>query len=220
MTSTLATIKAALRQVRHAPRLRRQKRDLRALASEGHRRIVIGSSGTAFTDWVSTDREIIDLTREATWAEYFPVDSLDAILAEHVWEHLAPDQAVLAARTCFRFLRPGGYLRVAVPDGFHPDPQYVAGVKPGGTGSGAYDHKVLYNHESFRDLFASVGFEVRLHEYFDRDGHFHFADWNPSDGMIQRSKRYDSRNVGERLVYTSVILDAVKPDRVPGAVRG
>lgn len=220
MTSTLATIRAALWQVRHAPRLRRQRRKLQALAAAHRRKIVIGSSGTAFADWVSTDREVIDLTREGTWSEYFPADSLDAILAEHVWEHLTPDQAIQAARTCFRFLRPGGYLRAAVPDGFHPDPEYVAGVKPGGTGSGAYDHKVLYNHETFRDLFASVGFEVRLHEYFDSNGQFHFADWNPCDGMIQRSKRYDSRNVGGRLVYTSVILDAVKPGRVHDAARG
>lgn len=213
------TMRNVLWQVRHGPRLRRQKRRLKALAAEPRRKIVIGSSGTAFDGWVSTDRQVIDLTRESTWWEYFPADSLDAILAEHVWEHLTADQAVAAARTCYRFLKPGGYLRVAVPDGFHPDPQYVAGVRPGGSGAGADDHKVLYNHESFAAVFASVGFTVRLHEHFDRNGQFHSADWSPADGMIQRSKRYDSRNEGGRLVYTSVILDAVKPGTTADAVR-
>lgn len=190
-------------------------RRLRALATQPCRKIVIGSSGTAFDGWVSTDRQVLDLTSEGTWSEYFPTDSLDAILAEHVWEHLTADQAVMAARTCFRFLRPGGYLRVAVPDGFHPDPQYVEEVRPGGSGPGADDHKVLYNHESIATVFAGAGLTVRLYEYFDRDGQFHYADWSPADGMIQRSKRYDSRNEGGRLAYTSVILDAVKP--TPGA---
>jgi predicted SAM-dependent methyltransferase len=217
MTSPFAAVKAALRLVRHAPRLHRQKQTLRALASERCKRIVIGSSGTAFAGWVSTDREIIDLTRDSTWSHYFPADSLDAILAEHVWEHLTAEQALLAARTCFRYLRPGGYLRAAVPDGFHPDPQYIAAVKPGGTGEGSDDHKTLYNHESFAALFASVGFQVKLQEYFDRSGQFHGTDWSPTDGMIQRSRRYDSRNEGGRLAYTSVIVDAVKPDRAPSA---
>jgi len=109
------------------------------------------------------------------------------------------------------FLKPGGYLRVAVPDGFHPDPEYVEWVRPGGTGPGSDDHKVLYTYATFRDLFEKIGFDVVLHEYFDESGQFHFTDWAPSDGMIERSKRYDSRNANGRLAYTSIILDAVKP---------
>jgi len=175
------------------------------------RKIVIGSSGTAFDGWVSTDREVVDLLREDTWAEYFGRDSLDAILAEHVWEHLSPEHAVRAARNCFRYLKPGGYLRVAVPDGYHPDPSYIADVRPGGTGSGADDHKQLYNHVSFADLFASVGFKVHLYEYFDSQGRFQVREWDPADGMIQRSVRFDTRNAVAPLAYTSIVLDAIKP---------
>jgi hypothetical protein len=66
------------------------------------------------------------------------------IKAEHVWEHLMPEQGATAARICHRFLRPGGYVRVAVPDGLHPDPKYVEWVRPGGSGLGAWDHTVLH----------------------------------------------------------------------------
>ncbi len=142
---------------------------------------------------------------------FFQPSSLDAILAEHVWEHLHPYEAVVAAKMCYAFLKPGGYLRVAVPDGFHPDDSYRDAVKPGGTGAGADDHKVLYTYLSFRDVFINAGFDVRLQEYFDEHGEFRCNDWDPSEGMIQRSKRFDPRNSSERLAYTSIILDAIKP---------
>jgi len=190
---------------------RRQKQALKALARAKFKGIVIGSAGTNFEGWVSTDKDTLDLLDENTWKRYIEPDSLNAILAEHVWEHLSPREAAIAARTCYLFLKPGGRLRVAVPDGYHPDPSYIESVKPGGTGSGADDHQVLYTYLTFGDLFAGAGYEVYIHEYFDENGQFHYNDWNPSDGMIQLSKRYDSRNSGERLAYTSVVLDAVKP---------
>ncbi len=37
-------------------------------------------------------------------------------MAEHVWEHLSLSDAHVAARNCQRYLRPGGRLRLAVPD--------------------------------------------------------------------------------------------------------
>ena len=33
-------------------------------------------------------------------------------------------------------------IRIAVPDGFHADENYISIVKPGGTGEGAEDHKI------------------------------------------------------------------------------
>jgi predicted SAM-dependent methyltransferase len=201
-------IRNILRQIRNGLR----SRALESLAHAKHKKIVIGSSGTRFDGWVSTDQEVLDLIDTKSWASFFEPNSLDAILAEHVWEHLHPHEAATAAMTCYTFLKPGGYLRVAVPDGFHPDRSYIDAVRPGGTGAGADDHKVLYTYASFRDLFVNSGFDVHLQEYFDERGQFHCSDWNPSEGMIQRSKRFDPRNSPERLAYTSIILDAIKPN--------
>lgn len=187
-----------------------QRRALSSFVEGQPKRIIVGTSGMNAKGWTSTDRNVIDLLREDTWLQFFEPDEVDAILAEHVWEHLTPASATLAAQVCHKFLKPGGYLRVAVPDGLHPESSYIGWVKPGGTGAGADDHQVLYTYRSLQDVFRSVGFDTRLYEYFDEDGKFHFADWNPSDGMIHRSKRFDKRNAGGRLVYTSLILDAIK----------
>jgi predicted SAM-dependent methyltransferase len=174
-------------------------------------RIVVGAGGLFDPGWIPTDVDVLDILDERHWRRLFRENSIDAILAEHVWEHLTADRGLVAARNCLRFLRPGGYLRVAVPDGFHPDPQYLEWVRPGGSGAGAHDHKLLYTHESFGRLFESAGFEVKLLEYFDSAGQFHAADWDAALGKIDRSKRFDDRNKDGQLIYTSVILDACKP---------
>jgi predicted SAM-dependent methyltransferase len=209
--SSWVPIRRFLWHCRHGWRLRGQKRALKAFSNATQRKIIIGSSGTRFDGWVSTDRQVLDLLCEGTWERYFSPGSLDAILAEHVWEHLSADAALKSAATCYRFLKPGGYLRIAVPDGFHPDSSYIEEVRPGGVGPGADDHKVLYNYSSLIDLFARVGFKVRLYEYFDEEGKFHYLDWDSADGMVQRSKRFDSRNSTGNLAYTSIVLDAIKP---------
>ncbi len=113
----------------------------------------------------------------------------------------------------FSIPAPGGYLRVAVPDGLHPDPSYNDWVRPGGSGPGAEDHKCLFTYKTFSKLFADVGFDVNLLEYFDETREFHRLDWSPADGMIDRSRQFDPRNDGAKLKYTSIILDAVKPAR-------
>lgn len=207
----LAQARVFLRHCRHEPRWYGQRRALRSLSEAKARKLIIGSSGTSFEGWTATDREVVDLLRESTWVTYFDRDSIDAILAEHVWEHLTAGEAIQAAATCFRFLKPGGYLRVAVPDGFHPDSSYIESVRPGGSGPGADDHKLLYTHATLEELLLQVGFEVRLYEYFDAQGQFHSRDWDPAQGMVQRSKRFDARNSGGRLAYTSIIVDAFKP---------
>ena len=195
-------------------RQRRRSRLKQAVAQAtdaGALRIVVGASGVVPAGWISTDIDQLDLTVLADWQRYFADNSIDTILAEHVWEHLTPEQGLIAAQMCQRFLKPGGYLRAAVPDGCHSDPTYIDYVKPGGTGIGADDHKVLYTNESFSGLFQDAGFtNVDSLEYFDGDGEFHAADWQEADGMIHRSIRFDKRNQNGKPNYTSLIVDAVK----------
>ena len=181
-------------------------------ATPAPKRIVIGSAFRHDPGWVPTDIEFLNLLKPSDWDRFFAPASLDAMLAEHVWEHLTMEEARAAARTCFTYLRPGGYLRVAVPDGLHPDPIYRDWVKPGGASPGqlANDHKVLYNYRTLRDVFESAGFRVELYEYFDEAGAFQYRDWDERAGTIWRSKRFDKRNTGGKLVFTSIVADAVK----------
>jgi len=144
---------------------------------------------------------------------YWKPNSIKAFVAEHVWEHLTESEAIQANANCYEFLRAGGRLRIAVPDGFHPEPGYIEYVRPGGTGLGSDDHKVLYNYQSLKKLLEQAGFIVQLLEYWDEHGHFYFKEWSSKDGHIRRSKRYDPRNQNRSLAYTSLIADAIKPAR-------
>jgi len=85
------------------------------------KRIIVGGATTQYEGWIPADKESLNLLVESDWTDYFESNSLDAILAEHVWEHLTRDEAVVAVTNCYLFLKPGGYLHIAVPDGLHPD---------------------------------------------------------------------------------------------------
>ena len=182
-------------------------------------RIIIGAGRTAQDGWISTNRAELDLLLPQSWERFLPHGTADALLAEHVWHYLDEEQGARAARLCFRHLSPRGYLRIAVPDGLHPDPNYIDWVKPHGTGPSAPVHKVLYDYRSLSGSLRAAGFNVTLLEYFDEYGVFHQKDWDPGDGFIRRSARFDSRNAGGRLRYTSLILDAGRTDN-PGPESG
>lgn len=182
-----------------------RRRVLRRRLRSGPYRIIIGSGGTVEDGWIATDADQLDLLREDTWARYLAPASVDALLAEHVWEHLTVDDGKIAACLCHRYLRRGGYIRVAVPDGLHPDPAYRQWVDVNGTAGGEPGaHKVLYNYRLLREVFESAGFSTRLLEYHDESGRLHLEKWNPAEGMIHRSARFDPSGA------VSIILDAVK----------
>jgi YD repeat-containing protein len=201
-----------LRRARNAVRRAAKRAALKRRSRIPPVKIVIGSASIAVRGWTLTDIEQLNVLDEHDWSAYFAPDSVDAILAEHVWEHLTAEEGARAAANCWRYLKAGARLRVAVPDGCHPDEQYREWVRPGGSGSGADDHKVLYTWRSLQELFEKAGFETRLLEYFDEQGRFHAQDWDPDDGMVRRSARYDERNRDGTLRYTSIIIDAVKSE--------
>jgi predicted SAM-dependent methyltransferase len=131
-------------------------------------------------------------------------------MAEHVWEHLTDDHTAKANKNCYDFLETGGTLRIAVPDGNHPDKDYIEWVRVGGSGDGADDHKILYTYDVMKQRLEKVGFTVQLLEYWDESGQFHYTDWTDDNGLIRRSRRYDERNAGGQLKYTSLIVDAIR----------
>ncbi len=177
------------------------------------RRVIVGAGKTKQEGWCSTNRAQLDLLSPETWAGFLQDRRLDALLAEHVWHYLDVEQGRAAARLCFRYLADNGYLRIAVPDGLHPDPSYIDWVKPNGTGPSAPAHRILYNYRTLSDSLSQAGFEVTLLEYFDEAGIFHEEKWDPADGLIRRSARFDPRNAGGALNYTSLIVDARKTQR-------
>lgn len=162
--------------------------------------------------WIHTQEEELNLLDESTWL-MFTKCSLDAILAEHVWEHLTFDEGVQAAFLCYQYLKPGGYIRCAVPDSFFPDESYQRIVQIGGPGPKnhpASTHKIVHDYQTLSKMFELAGFEVHLLEYCDEEGVFHENEWYGKDGVIFRSKKYDPRNNEEKLLFPSLIIDAWK----------
>ncbi len=176
------------------------------------RKLVIGAGGLKHDpSWFCTEIDTLDVTKKENWETLFKKGSIHNVFAEHVWEHLTPEQAGIGNKNIYEYLKSGGRLRIAVPDGYNPNEDYINHVKPGGVGPGADDHKLLYNYELLKSSLEKVGFKVELVEYWDEKGKFHFIDWDTTYGKVIRSRRFDPRNEGGKLNYTSLIVDAIKP---------
>jgi PPOX class probable F420-dependent enzyme len=188
--------------------------DIGNIASDQPLKIIIGAGEQSYPGWIATQREQLDLLRREDWAASFGARPIDALLCEHVWEHLTEPQGRAAAQICYEFLKPGGYLRCAVPDANFPDPAYQRNVQVGGPGPRdhpAADHQIVYDYQRFAAIFSSAGFEVDLLEYCDASGRFHYNHWDAEAGLIYRSLRFDHRNQQGKLGFVSLILDARKP---------
>jgi predicted SAM-dependent methyltransferase len=210
-----------------------------AIQGRGTLRVIVGGGHyLPYRGWHLTDQDILDIVEESHWSSLFGSRKLDNLLAEHVWEHLSVEEGCRAAELSFQYLRPGGVLRIAVPDGFHPDPAYIRAVEPGGTGKAALDHKVLLTYTSLAATLVRVGFDVELLEYWDENGTFHHRPFSYEPGgrinrrplfrceeaAWARGPEYAKRNDqsgGKEDQYpfnvTSLILDARKPVGVSGA---
>jgi predicted SAM-dependent methyltransferase len=213
--SSLKWIRDTFRTIA-GPRMLRKRVDERAARGEPIR-IIIGAGGIRPGEgWIPTNIQFLDLLKDEDWRRGFGGCQVDAIFAEHVWEHLTPADGKAAAAQCFKHLKPGGRLRIAVPDGYRADPAYQEFVRPGGSGPGADDHKILYTYRTLGDMLRSIGFEVDLLEYFDEENTFHRNEWKQSDGLVMRCQGFHERNLpGTGNNYTSLIVDGRKPSDVP-----
>ncbi|MBP8251688.1 MAG: hypothetical protein KAX40_04950 [Herpetosiphon sp.] len=190
--------------------------DLRHYPPDQPLNIIIGAGDQRYDGWIATQQADLNVLDPEQWQAIFADRRIDALLCEHVWEHLTEAEGRQAAALCFNYLKAGGYLRCAVPDGNFPDPIYQNTIKVGGPGPAdhpAADHKIMYTSDMFQAIFADAGFTVDLLEYCDSNGRFHYHQWDATQGMIYRSLRFDHRNRGNELGFVSIIVDAIKPLR-------
>ena len=176
--------------------------------------IIIGAGQQRWPGWIPTQKEDLDLLQPEDWGITFRSRPADAFLCEHVWEHLTDAQGRAAAKLCYRWLKPGGYLRCAVPDANFPNALYQKSARIGGPGPSdhpAADHKIVYDYKLFFDIFTQSGFDVDLLEYCDKNGRFHYHQWSLKDGPVYRSLLLDHRNQGGNIESISLIVDARKP---------
>ena len=103
--------------------------------STGKLNIIIGAHTTDYKNWLPTNIESLNLLEISSFENLFGDKKASRFLAEHVFEHISYDDAILALRNCYKYLEKGGTIRIAVPDGFHPNPDYIDMVKQIGRAS-------------------------------------------------------------------------------------
>lgn len=172
--------------------------------------LIVGAEGKGFPGYTITDKEYLDITDTCSWDRYFRSQTVDSVLAEHVFEHLTDGEIIAALELMYIFLVTQGKITISVPDGFHPDPDYIEQVVPGGTGPGADDHKQLFNIHSLRNRLENAGFLVIPIEYWDNQGVFHRNPDCPERKVLRRTFDKDLRNRTGEVGYTSLILQGVK----------
>jgi predicted SAM-dependent methyltransferase len=190
-------------------------------------KVIIGAREDTHAGWISTDLRSteapLDMRRAEEWGKYFAPGTIDRILAEHTLEHLWPEEAEIACRNFYSFLKRGGKVRIVVPDAFNPNPNYQAMCRPGSAGRwlsrlfmyapNEPEHKTHWDFQSLAAMLQRVGFRPHLLEYFDAGGQFHRNAWSSEDGVVKR--HYGSEyNATFRTWFgyenLSLIIDAVK----------
>lgn len=208
-----SSAKIFLRRLRKMLRYRYRHLRIRlAVQTEREIKIIVGAAETYQAGWYSTNEQWLDITLGTDWDRLFqcrPI--LQNIVAEHVFEHLTEDEAVAALGHMYRYLLPGGRVRIAVPDGNNPDLEYIRQVGISGVGPDAADHKQLLTVDALEHIFARAGFKSSLVEGYCSNGNLICKPWLPEDGYILRSRQNEPDGRWQfRDAHTSLIVDGVK----------
>ncbi len=153
-------------------------------------KIVLGSALTSYSGWHSTNEQYLDITQKEHWQRLFKSpQSITAMVAEHVFEHLSYPEMMIALSLCYQYLIKGGTLLVAVPDGNHPEAEYRLNAGINGIGPDACDHKQFLTSEKLRNSATSCGFSFKHIEGYTDKGNLINAYENFQHlGYIRRSR--------------------------------
>ncbi len=179
-------------------------------------KIIVGAAMTHQAGWYATNEQWLDITRGTHWQRVFHGKALVThVLAEHVFEHLTPDETRSTLRNMAKHMVPGGRVRIAVPDGYHPDPSYIRHVGIAGIGADAEDHKQLLNSDSLRQYLEEAGFQATLQEGYQSDGVLVQTALQGEHGLVVRS-RSNARTMAGRAGWafidadTSLVVDGCR----------
>ncbi len=185
------------------------------IANDQTIKIILGAAETKQEGWYSTNQQWLDITNPNDWARVFKGKKiLSHITAEHVFEHLTEAQCKAALKLCFDHLTPGGRLRIAVPDGYNPNAEYIKHVGINGIGDDAADHKQLLTIDTLAAVIKDAGFTPQHVEGYTKDGKLIQTPHDANDGFIYRSRQNNTPQSEARWSFpdanTSLIVDGVK----------
>tara|TARA_B100000287_G_C20430920_1_gene701476 strand:+ start:119 stop:799 length:681 start_codon:yes stop_codon:yes gene_type:complete len=177
--------------------------------------IILGAALTSQKDWISTNEEWFDITKKKDWQKLFKNKrKLKRALAEHVFEHLSESEMKSALNLIYYYLIKDGTLRIAVPDGNHPNPIYREHTGINGKGADASDHKQFITYEYLKSELENCGFKCILREGYMSDGTLVNEKLTSELGFIIRSRNNKSFNMKYGWDFesanSSLIVDAYK----------
>ncbi|MFW8744742.1 hypothetical protein [Mesorhizobium japonicum] len=194
----------------------RRQRIRLPVATGSQIKIIIGAAMTSQKGWFSTNEQWLDITKPEDWRHVFHGKALlTHVLAEHVFEHLTEEGMYFALRLINQHMKSGGRIRIAVPDGNHPDPRYIRHVGIGGIGADAEDHKQLINCNLLMKALDASGFSPKLMEGYQDNGDLVAMPIDIESGVIVRS-RSNHLSMASRSGWafpdanTSLIVDGIK----------
>lgn len=141
----------------------------------------------------------------------FDDESTQFILLEHCVEHGSPQEAWGCFEECYRILKPGGVVRVCVPDAsricFLQNDLYRKAVRDGGHGENpvkaavfCHGHKSAWTGDLLQVFMVSIGFKATQQEY----GVSPHKELNCVDGH--------GKVVGDKVaIVETAIVEGIKP---------
>jgi predicted SAM-dependent methyltransferase len=145
---------------------------LRAAQQRSPLRLHLGSGRINKPDWVNIDLVLAkaDIAWNLVTGIPFRTGSVDAIFHEHVFEHIEVRDGYAFAQECLRVLKPGGILRIGIPDAGALLHSYAGTADPEWANSKPtpmlavtglfyeHDHRAMYDEETLRLLLHAAGF--------------------------------------------------------------
>lgn len=129
-------------------------------------------------------------------------------------EHLSEKEMMTAlGHIADNISEKGGRIRIAVPDGYHPDPVYLRHVEINGIGDDALDHRQLLNVDTLSAHLREAGFEPVHLEGYTRDGVLVQKPYDTADGFVRCSRANPKRKNNPWKfpdADTSLIVDGIK----------
>jgi predicted SAM-dependent methyltransferase len=150
----------------------------------GPRRLNLGCGATKVAGWANVDflgRTRLDFALDLRKRLPFPDDSIDAIFHEHALDYLEYPQAERLVQECARVVRPGGVLRIALPDFLRYADAYVHRTsfleerRPDAPTpllalaqiAYGYNHRSIWDAETLVYLLSACGLDAEERSYRD-----------------------------------------------------
>lgn len=137
------------------------------------------------------------------------------VFSEHFFEHLFIDEAAALFEECHRLLKPGGVMRIAVPDADLRTYEYPEPVGYPNSRERWHEpdkHKTRWSVYSLCHVLGQAGFAVNPLVWCDKFGKFHFREPQREESLYRKSTNepfvFDLTCI--KRLKSSLVVDAIK----------